>query len=295
MHHEGCPPSAATTYQTAGCPRVAGRPDQGPARRPERPRPTRGSPRGRAVRSRRRGARCGAFGEVAADGADSGGASAWRRRRPAGPGSVRRAVEFLCARPCHVSLPPPPRLSSTRDCPRPDAHRPPCPRPVAVPATDGVRLAASCGGRCSPPASGGKATHDDRGIIKVQVESALSGQGRSVGVHREWDRLAEVVVGRPLDFTFPSGPAGVQAALSFLPRGFGELGRHAAGRRWSQADPDGFAPLRGSTRLPGSLSDCPGGPCPPADGADRGGTGPVRRALPGLPADLRARPHDRHR
>ncbi|MFB7480534.1 amidinotransferase [Streptomyces anulatus] len=75
----------------------------------------------------------------------------------------------------------------------------------------------------------------------MQVESAPSGQGRSVGVHREWDRLAEVVVGRPLDFAFPSDPAGTQAALSFLPRGFGELGRHAAGRRWSQADPDGYA------------------------------------------------------
>lgn len=106
--------------------------------------------------------------------------------------------------------------------------------------------AASCHGglvrwRAQPSGKRDRVRHDDRGIIKVRVESAQSGQGRGVGVHHEWDRLTEAVVGRPLDFAFPSDPEGTQAALSFLPRGFGELGRHAAGRRWSQADPDGYA------------------------------------------------------
>lgn len=62
-----------------------------------------------------------------------------------------------------------------------------------------------------------------------------------VGVHREWDRLAEVVVGRPLDFTFPSALPTGDRALGFLPAAF--VGRAAAlaGKRWSEADPDGFA------------------------------------------------------
>ncbi|GAA4993504.1 dimethylarginine dimethylaminohydrolase family protein [Yinghuangia aomiensis] len=62
-----------------------------------------------------------------------------------------------------------------------------------------------------------------------------------VGVHREWDRLAEVVVGRPLDFTFPPALPTGDRALGFLPAGFVGRAADLAGKRWSQADPDGFA------------------------------------------------------
>lgn len=41
-----------------------------------------------------------------------------------------------------------------------------------------------------------------------------------VGVHREWNRLAELVVGRPLDFTFPTALQTGDRAFGFLPAAF---------------------------------------------------------------------------
>ncbi|EGE39876.1 amidinotransferase [Streptomyces griseus] len=60
------------------------------------------------------------------------------------------------------------------------------------------------------------------------------------GVHREWDPLAEVVVGSPLDFTFPQQPPS-RDELAFLPTQFAEMADRARGRRWSDADPEGYA------------------------------------------------------
>ncbi|MFG2196023.1 amidinotransferase [Streptomyces sp. NPDC048639] len=73
---------------------------------------------------------------------------------------------------------------------------------------------------------------------------AAPGTTQTVGVHREWDALAEVVVGRPLDFTFPTRAPQTQAALAFLPQGFEHRWAEAAGKRWSETDPESYTRCR---------------------------------------------------
>ncbi|MFC9972003.1 hypothetical protein ACFVH6_14040 [Spirillospora sp. NPDC127200] len=82
------------------------------------------------------------------------------------------------------------------------------------------------------------------------------GRDLQIGVEREWDRLAEVVVGRPLDFAFPADFLKSLSTLAFLPAEFAERWRGAGGRRWSEADPDGYARCRDQLdALAGFLAD----------------------------------------
>ncbi|MCF2533974.1 amidinotransferase [Yinghuangia soli] len=67
---------------------------------------------------------------------------------------------------------------------------------------------------------------------------------RPIGVHREWDRLDEVVVGRPLDFVVPENVAELGGSLAFLPEGFAARWAAPGGRSWSQLDPEGHARCR---------------------------------------------------
>ncbi|MGW0664229.1 hypothetical protein [Streptodolium elevatio] len=55
----------------------------------------------------------------------------------------------------------------------------------------------------------------------------------AIGAFREWDRLDEVVVGRPLDFHIPDDAAGLRRSLAFPPAGFGDGWSDARGGRWS--------------------------------------------------------------
>lgn len=78
------------------------------------------------------------------------------------------------------------------------------------------------------------------GRERYQAVQHESRPGR-VGVAREWDRLTEVVIGRALDFTFPSSAGHLTSTLAFMPEALRERAAELSGKRWSQADPDGFA------------------------------------------------------
>lgn len=62
-----------------------------------------------------------------------------------------------------------------------------------------------------------------------------------INVTHDWGVLKETVVGRVTDFTFPPGLAqGVPNSLGFLPEQMKQDMPRWAGKRWSQADPDGY-------------------------------------------------------
>jgi N-dimethylarginine dimethylaminohydrolase len=121
--------------------------------------------------------------------------------------------------------------------PKEIAMRPPSDRDSAADSPSGAPADTTL------PTGGAPTGSDAAGPTDSTARSAAT-EGTvafPVGVHREWDRLAEVVVGRPLDFTFPAElPAG-DRALRFLPAEFVRRAGEAAGKRWSEADPEGFA------------------------------------------------------